>query len=96
MEHDMFKNWLEEPASTLLWIHGKPGCGKSHLASRVIYYLGTQNGESDSALAYLYCSSTQYTVRMDLNSLLGSLLAQLCLKLTSATTSNLFFRLPPF
>ncbi|KAL7951461.1 putative Pfs NACHT and ankyrin domain-containing protein [Trichoderma barbatum] len=89
MEHPVFKYWLEEPASTLLWIHGKPGCGKSHLASRLIHDLGTHNSGPDSALSYLYCSSTQYNVKMDLNSLLGSLLAQLCLRLTANEIENI-------
>ncbi|KAK5992637.1 Ankyrin repeat-like protein [Cladobotryum mycophilum] len=83
LEHPLFESWRKSPTSDVLWVHGKPGCGKSHLCSRVIYDLNTgdDSDESNPALAYVYCSSTQYTVRMDLNSLLGSILGQLYLRL---------------
>ncbi|KAI8173363.1 hypothetical protein K4K48_010424 [Colletotrichum sp. SAR 10_66] len=36
LDHERFKAWRNSTFSNLLWIHGKPGSGKSHLAARVI------------------------------------------------------------
>ena len=46
----------------MLWVYGKHGCGKSHLAARVIdelessYDSGQHRDTSATAIAYVYCS----------------------------------------
>ncbi|KXH68636.1 hypothetical protein CSAL01_11705 [Colletotrichum salicis] len=36
LRNEIYRLWKESTNSGLLWIHGKPGFGKSHLAARVI------------------------------------------------------------
>ncbi|KAF6805113.1 hypothetical protein CMUS01_14696 [Colletotrichum musicola] len=80
MEHPDFLDWKEGSGSSALWVHGKPGSGKSHLAARVIHDLN-RNREG-IPLAYVYCSSTQLANKLNLNNIFGSLLAQLYVKLS--------------
>ncbi|KAF4857247.1 Ankyrin-1 [Colletotrichum siamense] len=82
LDHPEFQAWKQSSQSTLLWVHGKPGTGKSHLAARIINELGP-NGSAggDTALAYAYCTTTQTKTRMTLNSILGTILSQLYKKL---------------
>lgn len=78
VEHPDFVPWRESATSTLLWINGKSGSGKSHLAARVINRLNPRQGsESATALAYVYCSSTQSATPIKFHNILGSLLGQL-------------------
>ena len=89
LEDGTFQDWRENPRSDILWIHGKRGCGKSYLASRVIQVLGeagedftndTQEGRATSVIAYMYCSSLDASHTEPLK-LLGFVLRQLCLRL---------------
>ncbi|KAF6827031.1 hypothetical protein CPLU01_09295, partial [Colletotrichum plurivorum] len=80
MEHPDFLDWKEGSGSSALWVHGKPGSGKSHLAARVIHDLN--RNQEDIPLAYVYCSSTKLADKLNLNNIFGSLLAQLYVKLS--------------
>ncbi|KAL0944581.1 uncharacterized protein CTRU02_202468 [Colletotrichum truncatum] len=78
LDHHKFQTWRDSANSDLLWVYGKPGAGKSHLAARVITELGPSLSSSSSpAMAYAYCTTTQMKARMTMNNLLGSLLGQL-------------------
>ncbi|KAF5506478.1 Ankyrin-1 [Colletotrichum siamense] len=78
LDHPEFRAWKKSSQSALLWVHGKAGSGKSHLAARVINELDPSGSTGkDTALAYAYCTTTQTKTRMTLNSLLGTLLSQL-------------------
>ncbi|KAI1307434.1 ankyrin repeat-containing domain protein [Xylaria venustula] len=71
-----FKTW-ESTASSLLWLHGKAGCGKSILSSSVIERLWDRH-ESDpgSAFAYFFFSfSDPESQKVD--AMLSSLIKQL-------------------
>lgn len=82
MDHERFKAWRNSTFSNLLWIHGKPGSGKSHLAARVIEEFSKSPRES--VMAYAYCTATQTKTRMTLNNVLGSILRQLYLQLPAS------------
>ncbi|KAH8901575.1 ankyrin [Thozetella sp. PMI_491] len=67
-EHDEFTDWRDSADSSMLWVQGKAGSGKSCLACRVIEDLcierELQKGSAVSnwdlvAVAYVYCSSTR-------------------------------------
>ncbi|GAB1320899.1 NACHT domain-containing protein [Madurella fahalii] len=45
-----YRSWRESSTSSVLWLHGIPGCGKTKLTSLVVDELG----ECDN-LAYFYC-----------------------------------------
>ncbi|KAI0383348.1 ankyrin [Hypomontagnella monticulosa] len=76
-DSEQFRTWNMSPSS-LLWLHGKAGSGKSILTSSVIAHLKTEYASDPrTALAYYYFSfrdeSTQNTAVM-----LASLIKQLC------------------
>ncbi|KAK6951746.1 hypothetical protein Daesc_006269 [Daldinia eschscholtzii] len=68
-----YKLWREESASSVLWLHGIPGCGKTKLASIVIDELGTYDN-----LAYFYCMrNPAEPERAQCRKILASLVRQL-------------------
>ncbi|KAH9979208.1 hypothetical protein BJV77DRAFT_1154339, partial [Russula vinacea] len=48
----IFKQWKSSP---LLWVHGKPGSGKSVLCSGVIEDIKAQHEAGSAIMAYFYC-----------------------------------------
>ena len=54
LESELYNSWKSSEKSDLLWIKGKPGCGKSVLAAVVITDLRLHM-ESTVALAYAFC-----------------------------------------
>lgn len=52
LESPIFRSWIQAPHS-LLWLHGKPGCGKTILSSTVIHFLRDGN-KKDKTVAYFY------------------------------------------
>ncbi|KAI0852291.1 putative ankyrin repeat-containing protein [Daldinia vernicosa] len=68
-----YKIWREESASSVLWLHGIPGCGKTKLASIVIDELATCDN-----LAYFYCMrNPAEPFRAQCSKILASLVRQL-------------------
>ena len=57
LQHQKFLTWLEEPHSSLLWVSGGPGCGKSVLASFLINDLQTRvnQAELSATICYFFC-----------------------------------------
>lgn len=54
LQSDSYLAWKTSGVSNLLWIKGKPGCGKSVLAAFVIHHLRLE-ADSGSACAYAFC-----------------------------------------
>jgi AAA ATPase domain len=50
-----FGDWAEAEASTILWLHGNPGVGKTKLVSKVVDELPER---LKGRVAYFYCSRT--------------------------------------
>jgi hypothetical protein len=73
-----FKDWQKSETS-LLWLSGFPGSGKTILMSTVIEFLQQSNS---TIVAYFYCDFRNPETRDPLN-IAGSLLAQICFKLAS-------------
>ncbi|KAL2069304.1 hypothetical protein VTL71DRAFT_15642 [Oculimacula yallundae] len=72
-----FAAWMESSTSSILWLHGIPGSGKSMLVAHVIEYLQNR-GTEDGGLAYFYCvRSTNEPERADPVELLRCLLEQM-------------------
>jgi nucleoside-triphosphatase THEP1 len=75
-----FIEWMDSSTSSILWLHGIPGSGKSMLVARVIQYLQSQMPEADgqAPLAYFYCARTaNEPERSDPVELLRSIIEQL-------------------
>lgn len=53
-----FSQWLNASTSSILWLHGIPGSGKSMLVARVIEYLKSRTSGSpdNTSLAFFYCT----------------------------------------
>ncbi|KAI9794829.1 MAG: hypothetical protein M1816_002957 [Peltula sp. TS41687] len=72
-----FKAWKESPNS-LLWLHGKPGSGKTILSSSAIQDIEQENAtKPKSAMAYFYFSFTD-AQKQSFSNFLCSIIAQLC------------------
>ncbi|KAB2570645.1 hypothetical protein DBV05_g10678 [Lasiodiplodia theobromae] len=53
LERDEFSNWKKHPGS-FLWLHGRPGCGKTILSSTIIDHLRRVEPPSKSKNAVLF------------------------------------------
>jgi len=60
LEEPTYLSWLQSPSSSVLWISGDPGCGKTTLAAflieRIRQYLSSQEG--DSTVVYFFLDAT--------------------------------------
>ncbi|KAH9009930.1 hypothetical protein EDB83DRAFT_2273005, partial [Lactarius deliciosus] len=63
-------------AGSLLWIHGKPGSGKSILSSAIVRDIKSMSDAGSAILAYFYFDFKD-TTKQDSRALLSSLLVQL-------------------
>ncbi|KAG9591653.1 hypothetical protein KCU77_g1492, partial [Aureobasidium melanogenum] len=72
-----FVRWVTEPSSQLLWCHGKPGAGKSVLASNVVNHIQKSYAGKQTGLCFAYFSFTDPTFQ-DYTRLVASFLKQLC------------------
>lgn len=76
-----FKEWMEASTSSILWLHGIPGSGKSMLVCHVIEYLRSraQQHHSSAPIAYFYCARTiNEPERADPTEIMRNILEQLC------------------
>ncbi|KAH9069606.1 hypothetical protein EDB83DRAFT_440420, partial [Lactarius deliciosus] len=81
LDSNQFENW--KLTGSLLWIHGKPGSGKSILCSAIINDVATVCEAGSASMAYFYFDFRDVDKKARRN-LLPSLLAQL------STRSNAF------
>jgi hypothetical protein len=85
MQRTEYLEWDKSSVSTILWLHGIPGSGKSKVIASVIDQVITKNSKSPNAapLAYFYClRSAQEKERADPDFILRAILKQLsCTKL---------------
>ncbi|KAK2783534.1 hypothetical protein FQN53_009157 [Emmonsiellopsis sp. PD_33] len=77
---DQFKAWLGDQDSSLLWCHGKPGVGKSVIASNVIDYLSGQYPKQNNiGILYVYYDYRNERLK-DLGLVISGIMLQLCQK----------------
>ncbi|KAL8946442.1 MAG: hypothetical protein Q9222_007163 [Ikaeria aurantiellina] len=75
-----FIDWKTSSSSSILWIHGIPGSGKSKLISTVVQDLIKDKAQqmATSAVAYFYCSrDTAETTRADPDEIMRAIIKQL-------------------
>ncbi|KAI0296778.1 hypothetical protein B0F90DRAFT_1819786 [Multifurca ochricompacta] len=75
IQGDTFSEWKK--TGSLLWIHGKPGSGKSVLCSTIIQEIATMREAGLASMAYFYFDFRD-RAKQDSRGLLSSLLVQLC------------------
>ena len=79
-EKPVFKEWAKSNASSILWLHGIPGSGKTMLSCSLIERLSSifNDATQRPSFAYFYCSrDTADPNRADANELLRTILEQL-------------------
>jgi ankyrin repeat protein len=76
---ERFKKWIVSANSTLLWCCGKPGSGKTVMASIVLECVRNLFPNNHEAILYVYCDSQQENHSKAYN-LIASLLQQICAK----------------
>ncbi|KAL9581026.1 MAG: hypothetical protein Q9212_004143 [Teloschistes hypoglaucus] len=75
-----FVDWKSSSSSSILWIHGIPGSGKSKLMATLIQEVldGKSKSPATSSFAYFYCSKdSAETQRADPEEIMRALLKQL-------------------
>ena len=73
--HDLYQQWKASTRSAVLWVKGKPGCGKSVLAALTVNELkGLQT--DNTAVAHFYCDSSN-PERSEYRYLLTTILKQI-------------------
>ncbi|KAF2135403.1 uncharacterized protein K452DRAFT_212756, partial [Aplosporella prunicola CBS 121167] len=78
LQEPKFQEWLYSPKSSLLWCYGKPGAGKSVLASNVIEtVIETFGPEKAVGICYAYYDYTVASSQGFVRTIL-SLIKQLC------------------
>ena len=55
--HDLYQQWKASASSTVFWVKGKPGCGKSVLAALTLNELKELQTDN-TAVAHFYCDSS--------------------------------------
>ncbi|KAF2677393.1 ankyrin [Lentithecium fluviatile CBS 122367] len=75
VEVESFKQWKEQDASQLIWVHGKAGTGQGSIASSVIESLN-KTKESGSIVASFFCDQSDES-RRSLRSMLKLLIRQI-------------------
>ncbi len=79
LDDTTYKRWINDSASSLIWLHGVSGTGKTKLVSIIIEDLSPQYDlDSKPRPAYFYCSrNNQETTRSDPRAILASLARQM-------------------
>ncbi|RPB12644.1 hypothetical protein P167DRAFT_574015 [Morchella conica CCBAS932] len=78
-ENETYKEWKNSKSSSLLWLRGDAGYGKTILISYVIDELQTQAKSNENMLAYFYCNYKEDNRRRP-ETVLRTLVKQFCLK----------------
>jgi len=79
LEDERYQIWLKDEASTVLWINGAPGCGKSVLSSYLSERLARNpgvTGRGAPVVAYFFCRHDNDYLQTEV-AILQHLLAQL-------------------
>ncbi|KAF4779663.1 hypothetical protein HER10_EVM0005702 [Colletotrichum scovillei] len=82
IQHPSFLAWEEPSSSSILWLNGQVGAGKSFLTSKVIDRYRSRPGdtlrssENDEGFAHFYCDRS-LVGRKDIKSILSSYIVQL-------------------
>ncbi|KAK7431918.1 hypothetical protein QQZ08_001537 [Neonectria magnoliae] len=76
LDRNEFTSWLSSGGSSVLWLNGIQGSGKSIIVSRIIEVIQETNLGPDSALAYHYCRFSNPS-SLDPRRLVGFLIGQL-------------------
>ncbi|KAI9855703.1 MAG: hypothetical protein M1813_009665 [Trichoglossum hirsutum] len=78
LQHEKYLGWLEKEETSLLWVSGDPGCGKTVLSSFLVDELNSSAPKSEN-VCFFFCDD-KLEQRKDAKSILASLLHQILSK----------------
>ncbi|MCJ1385865.1 hypothetical protein MMC17_008989 [Xylographa soralifera] len=77
LELEQFRKW-KDTRSSLLWLHGIPGCGKTILSSTIVKHLISEyTSDPQTVIAYFYFDFNT-DVKQNVSNCLSSLVGQIC------------------
>ena len=77
-DHPQHRDWKYSSSSSMLTLHGIPGCGKSTIASAVIDSLMSTGDTTFTPLAYFYCARNTFEVERSIqDEIMKSIVRQL-------------------
>ncbi|KAH8726167.1 hypothetical protein GQ44DRAFT_187871 [Phaeosphaeriaceae sp. PMI808] len=89
IEEPKYQEWFNSSISSLLWCHGKPGIGKSVLASNVLEHITAQKElQKDTVICFAYYNY-RHTQLGDVSGIIAALIKQLCRRRDSIPRSLL-------
>ncbi|WKT50437.1 Ankyrin repeat [Fusarium oxysporum f. sp. vasinfectum] len=79
LQEPQYITWLESPLSSLLWISGDPGCGKTTLAAFLVDSINKHLslGDNDFIVTYFFFDGNNFADQVDGTALLFALIHQL-------------------
>ncbi|KAF7121921.1 hypothetical protein CNMCM5793_009475 [Aspergillus hiratsukae] len=77
------ESWLHNGASDILWIYGKPGAGKSVIASNIIDHLVQSYPVPEIGIAFVYHDHNDVDKFGSLRRLITAMMARLCWRLAT-------------
>ncbi|OCK76186.1 hypothetical protein K432DRAFT_437179 [Lepidopterella palustris CBS 459.81] len=77
LEHPNYVSWGSEEETTLLWITGDSGCGKTILSAYLMEYLGTAQTTQPNALVCCFFCDDKIATQRDANAILRSIIYQI-------------------
>ena len=86
LDSPAYLKWKNQPAS-LLWLHGKAGCGKTVLSSTIIQDLSEQESGGSRTICLYFYFDFQVRQKQTFESCLSSLLVQLISRAPKALVS---------
>ncbi|KAI0513325.1 hypothetical protein F5B22DRAFT_248616 [Xylaria bambusicola] len=89
-----YQQWHYSSSSSVLWLRGIPGCGKSKLCSLAVEksLIGNERtGTNAAPIAYFYCSKTNSRSPLTPTTILGSILKQLACSKTGGGVHRAVF-----
>lgn len=79
LETQTFIEWGQSSVSSILWLHGIPGSGKTKLVSELVKGFLREESSRTSQIAFFYCArSVAESERGKAREILGAILKQLC------------------
>ncbi|KAK7409142.1 hypothetical protein QQX98_008692 [Neonectria punicea] len=76
LQEHRFKKWESASTSSMIWVYGDPGSGKTVLATSIIQHLQSR-GDLDAAVAFNFCNQAD-RLRQDDKAIVSSMMAQIC------------------
>ncbi|KAJ6110911.1 beta-glucosidase [Penicillium sp. IBT 16267x] len=83
-----FEDWMTSPSSSVLWLQGSPGTGKTYLSSALVKHFEESNYSQIEGLAFFFCNRDEQN-RREASPVLRSLVRQLATPKTKSHNESI-------